>query len=128
MISMGGARRRARYGNQMAVRILEGSSCEQRVAIIGEFPIGTLLGAAKLSIRNRIIDRIIAGMAVRVVVVEGAQYSGSLIKARRASPEPADYMGLGSLDEARQADDLVENSSWTSFEVRVPCLTGSSAA
>jgi predicted Rossmann fold nucleotide-binding protein DprA/Smf involved in DNA uptake len=53
---------------------------EQRGAIIGEFPIGTFAAPQTFPLRNRII----ADMALGVVVVEGAQYSGSLIAARLA--------------------------------------------
>ncbi|HKV04017.1 MAG TPA: DNA-processing protein DprA [Candidatus Acidoferrales bacterium] len=51
---------------------------EQRGAIITEFPMGTFPAPQNFPIRNRVI----AGMALGVVVVEGAQYSGSLITAR----------------------------------------------
>ena len=53
---------------------------EERGAIISEFPMGTFPAPQNFPIRNRII----AGMARGVVVVEGAQYSGSLITARLA--------------------------------------------
>jgi DNA processing protein len=52
----------------------------KRGAIISEFPMGTFPAPQNFPIRNRII----AGMALGVVVVEGAQYSGSLITARLA--------------------------------------------
>jgi DNA processing protein len=52
----------------------------ERGAIISEFPLGTFPGPQNFPIRNRII----AGMALGTVVVEGAQYSGSLITARLA--------------------------------------------
>ncbi|MBV9889007.1 MAG: DNA-protecting protein DprA [Acidobacteria bacterium] len=52
----------------------------QRGAIISEFPLGTHPAPENFPIRNRIV----AGMPVGVVVVEGAQYSGSLITARLA--------------------------------------------
>lgn len=51
---------------------------ETRGAIITEFPMGTFPAPQNFPIRNRII----AGMSLGVVVVEGAQYSGSLITAR----------------------------------------------
>lgn len=50
----------------------------QRGAIISEFPMGTFPAPQNFPIRNRVI----AGMGLGVVVVEGAQYSGSLITAR----------------------------------------------
>ncbi|HTV59938.1 MAG TPA: DNA-processing protein DprA [Verrucomicrobiae bacterium] len=53
---------------------------QQRGAIISEFPLGTFAAPQNFPIRNRVI----AGMALGVVVVEGAQYSGSLITARLA--------------------------------------------
>ncbi len=52
----------------------------QRGLLITEFPMGTFPAPQNFPIRNRII----AGMALGVVVVEGAQYSGSLITARLA--------------------------------------------
>jgi len=53
---------------------------EQRGAIISEFPMGAFPAPQNFPIRNRLI----AGIARGVVVVEGAQYSGSLITARLA--------------------------------------------
>jgi DNA processing protein len=53
---------------------------ESRGAIISEFPMGTFPGPQNFPIRNRVI----AGMSLGVEVVEGAQYSGSLITARLA--------------------------------------------
>lgn len=50
----------------------------QKGAIISEFPLGTFPAPQNFPIRNRII----AGMAVGIVVVEGAEFSGSLITAR----------------------------------------------
>jgi DNA processing protein len=51
-----------------------------RGAISSEFPMGTFPAPQNFPIRKRII----AGMSLGVVVVEGAQYSGSLITARLA--------------------------------------------
>jgi DNA processing protein len=53
---------------------------EKRGAIISEFAMGTFPGPQNFPIRNRVIS----GMSIGVVVVEGAQYSGSLITARLA--------------------------------------------
>jgi DNA processing protein len=53
---------------------------EQKGLLISEFPMGTFAAPQNFPIRNRII----AGMALGVVVVEGAQYSGSSITARLA--------------------------------------------
>jgi len=63
---------------------------EQRGAIISEFPIGTFPAPQNFPIRNRII----AGMALGVVVVEGAQYFGSLITARLAMEFGREVFGV----------------------------------
>jgi len=63
---------------------------EKRGAIISEFPMGTFPAPQNFPIRNRII----AGMALGVVVVEGAQYSGSLITARLAMEFGREVFGI----------------------------------
>jgi DNA processing protein len=52
----------------------------QHGCLISEFPLGSFAAPQNFPVRNRVI----AGMALGVVVVEGAQYSGSLITARLA--------------------------------------------
>ena len=51
---------------------------EMRGALISEFPLGSHPAPENFPIRNRVV----AGMSLGVVVVQGAQYSGSLITAR----------------------------------------------
>jgi DNA processing protein len=69
-------------------KIFEG--IEQRGVIISEFPMGTFPAPQNFPIRNRIL----AGMALGVVVVEGAQYSGSLITARLAMEFGREVFGV----------------------------------
>jgi len=62
----------------------------ERGAIIGEFPLGTHPAPENFPVRNRIV----AGMPLGVVVVEGAQYSGSLITARLAMEFGREVFGV----------------------------------
>src|SRR6202045_1397228 len=61
-----------------------------RGALISEFPLGTHPAPENFPVRNRIV----AGMPLGVVVVEGAQYSGSLITARLAMEFGREVFGV----------------------------------
>ena len=63
---------------------------EERGVIITEFPLGSFPAPQNFPIRNRVI----AGMALGVAVVEGAQYSGSLITARLAMEFGREVFGV----------------------------------
>jgi DNA processing protein len=63
---------------------------EKRGAVISEFPIGTHPAPENFPVRNRIV----AGMALGVVVVQGAQYSGSLITSRLAMEFGREVFGV----------------------------------
>ena len=63
---------------------------EQRGAILTEFPLGCYPAPENFPVRNRIV----AGMTLGVVVVEGAQYSGSLITARLAMEFSREVFGV----------------------------------
>jgi len=62
----------------------------ERGAIISEFPLRTRPAPENFPVRNRIV----AGMPLGVVVVEGAQYSGSLITARLAMEFGREVFGV----------------------------------
>src|SRR5712692_4336565 len=62
----------------------------ERGAIIGELPLGTHPAPENFPVRNRIV----AGIPLGVIVVEGAQYSGSLITARLAMEFGREVFGV----------------------------------
>src|SRR6202790_4969937 len=69
----------------------------ERGAIISEFPLRTHPAPENFPIR----DRIVAGMPLGVIVIEGAQYSGSLITARLAMEFGREVFGVpGNVTQA----------------------------
>jgi DNA processing protein len=62
----------------------------ERGAFISEFPLRTHPAPENFPIRNRIV----AGMPLGVIVIEGAQYSGSLITARLAMEFGREVFGV----------------------------------
>ena len=69
---------------------------EKRGAIISEFMLGAYPAPENFPVRNRIV----AGMVLGAVVVQGAQYSGSLITARLAMEFGREVFGVpGNITE-----------------------------
>src|SRR3989454_12638492 len=69
----------------------------ERGAIMSEFPLRTHPAPENFPVRNRIV----AGMPLGVVIVEGAQYSGSLITARLAMEFGREVFGVpGNVTQA----------------------------
>lgn len=62
----------------------------ERGAILSEFPLGTHPAPENFPVRNRIV----AGMPLGAIIVEGAQYSGSLITARLAMEFGREVFGV----------------------------------
>jgi DNA processing protein len=60
----------------------------ERGAIPSEFPLGTHAAPENFPIRNRIV----AGMPPGAIIIEGAQYSGSLITAWLAMEFGREYL------------------------------------
>ena len=69
----------------------------ERGAILSEFPLGTHPAPENFPIRNRIV----AGMPLGAIIVEGAEYSGSLITARLAMEFGREVFGVpGNVTQA----------------------------
>jgi DNA processing protein len=69
----------------------------ERGAILSEFPLGTHPAPENFPIRNRIV----AGMPLGAIIIEGAQYSGSLITARLAMEFGREVFGVpGNVTQA----------------------------
>jgi hypothetical protein len=75
-------------------KVLEGG------AILSEFPLGTHPAPENFPIRNRIV----AGMPLGAIIIEGAQYSGSLITARLAMQFGREVFGVPG--NVRQGGEL----------------------
>lgn len=98
----------------------------QRGAIISEFPTGTHPAPENFPIRNRIV----AGMPLGVIVIEGAEFSGSLITARLAMEFGREVFGVpGNVTQAvsyapnlliKQGAKLVTNSEDVIEELPTP--------
>jgi DNA processing protein len=69
----------------------------ERGAILREFPLGTHPAPENFPIRNRIV----AGMPLGVIVIEGAEFSGSLITARLAMEFGREVYGVPGMSRKR---------------------------
>ena len=80
---------------------------EKRGALISEFPLGTHPAPENFPVRNRIV----AGMSLGTVVVQGAQYSGSLITARLAMEFGREVYGVPGISPPTSASHRISSSS-----------------
>lgn len=79
---------------KLAAQLLAGGG-----AIVSEFPLATYPAQQNFPIRNRVIS----GLSLGVVVVEGGEYSGSRITARLALEQDREVFGVAGLATNRQA-------------------------
>ena len=96
-------------------------------AILSEFPTRTHPAPENFPIRNRIV----AGMPLGVVIVEGAEYRGSLITARLAMEFGREVFGVpGNVTQSvsyapnqliKQGAKLVTSAEDVSEEPPLPC-------
>ncbi|MDP9338602.1 MAG: DNA-processing protein DprA [Acidobacteriota bacterium] len=98
----------------------------ERGAILSEFPLGTHPAPENFPIRNRIV----AGMPLGVIIIEGAEFSGSLITARLAMEFGREVFGVpGNVTQAvsyapnlliKQGAKLVVNAEDVIEELSTP--------
>ena len=69
---------------------------EKHGAVVSEFPVGTHPAPENFPVRNRIV----AGMTLGVIVVQGAQFSGSLITSRLAMEFGREVFGVPECNRA----------------------------